>query len=208
LMTIALAEVISRALESRLADVFTAVPCEVVTYYPETQTADLLPVVRRPVPTEEEDIAFEDLPIVQNIPIIFPRGKSVSITWPLEKGDGVLLCSLTFCANEWRRTGEITDPLDIRLHSLGNAFAIPGAFPDVKALDAGLASAPGLTLTAEQIALGSHKATAPVALAPAVKAWLDALKTEIEALKGGVPVVVPIEYPTTSTVASAKGKAE
>lgn len=201
-----LAEVLQRALESRLADVFTSLPGEVVTYYPETQTADVLPVVRRPLPTEDDGIAFEDLPIVPNVPIVFPRGSDVSIVWKPKPGDGVLLCVQMLSPANWRRTGEVSDAGDVRLHSLGNAFAIPGAYPQTKSLDPELANTDGLTLTGDPVRLGSHKAEAPIALAPAAIAWIDAIVETLQAAT--IPITPPAEYPTTSTIAAAKVVAE
>lgn len=202
-----LAEVLQRAIESRLADVFTSLPGRIETYYPETQTADVLPVVRRALPTEDDGIAFEDLPIVPNVPIVFPRGGDCSIVWKPKPGDGVLLCVQTLSAANWRRTGEVSDPGDVRLHCLGSAFAIPGAFPQTEALPREHAEADGLTIAAEPLRLGSHKAEAAIALAPATIAWIDAIKTEVEALLGGTPIVAP-GYTDTSAIASAKVKAE
>jgi hypothetical protein len=129
-------ELFRRALDSRAADIWTAFPARVVTYDPGTQTADLEPQVRRPVTDEDGAIDGEDLPVIPNVPIVFPRGggDTYAITWKIQPNDFVWVHVCTHAIGNWRRTGEVSDPGDVRTHSLGNCFAVPGAAPNSKTL--------------------------------------------------------------------------
>lgn len=129
-------ELIRRALDSRLQDVWTCFPARVVAYDATTQTADLEPQVRRPIPNDDGDIIGEDLPVLPNVPITFPRGggDTYAITWKLQANDFVWVHVCTNAIGNWRSTGEVSDPGDVRNHSLGNCFAVPGAAPTSMAL--------------------------------------------------------------------------
>jgi hypothetical protein len=160
-----MAEIIRKALEARLADVWTALPGRVETYDAVTRTADISPVVRRPITTTEDDTIHEDLPVIPNVPILFPCGGGASITWPLLKGDHVQLLIQTLSPAQWRESGETSDPGDLRLHSLGNAYAIPGMSRDSVALPG--SDFPAMVLEHAEIRLGVG-ATDFVALASLV----------------------------------------
>ena len=210
-----LAELVRRASDSRAGDIWTAIPGKIQTYYPgAAPSADVIPGVKRPLPREDDmGTSFEDLPVIPNVPILFPRGKGgkVAITWPLEPGDGVLLVITTVAFARWRDTGEVSEPGDLRLHALGNAVAIPGLAPDVEDLSQSLDAA--LVIEAPEIKIGKG-ATELAALGPAVKAWLDALANfathHTHPAPGGAtgasadPLTVAPPYAATSSAVAAK----
>lgn len=175
--TVDLGELVSRAQESRAADIWTAFPGVIQTYYPgKNPSADIVPVIKRPLPGEDEITTIhEALPVIPNVPILFPRGKkgAIAITWPLDQGDGVLVVVSTLSFAQWRASGQVSEPGDTRLHSLGNAVAYPGMGPDSE--DLSQSNIPALVIEAQEIRL-SKDATEHAAIGEAVKAWLDALK--------------------------------
>jgi hypothetical protein len=176
-LRIDLGEVIRRALESRAQDIWTAFPAKIVAYDSETQTADVEPQVRRIVPDEDSaDVETEDLPIVVNVPIQFPRGgeDSIAITWPLQAGDYVWVHVCTNAIGNWRRTGELSDPGDVRTHGLGSCFAVPGAAPNSRVLPQATINA--LILEAPEIRAGKD-ASDYAALASKCNSNFDAIKT-------------------------------
>lgn len=192
------AELFRRALESRLADVNTVTMGQVQAYDPTTQTADVQPMIRFPLRDVDGVVKVnEDLPILPNVPVLFPRGGSAHwIAWPLEKGDTVTLLFLTRSIQQWRRTGQLSDPGDLRLHHLGNALALPAGGPNASALP--LAGVTGLVLESASIKLGADAADA-VALAPGVAAWIDAIVTAVASAPGGSIVVPPPGPSLTAT---------
>lgn len=203
--SISLAELLSRAHESRLADVWTALPGKIITYDPATTTADVQPVIKRPVPTEDESLTHEDLPIIPNVLIAFPRGTggAFCITWPLVPGDHVMLVFTTLPMGQWRTKGVPTEPGDVRLHGLGSCMAYPGIGPDVEVLPS--AVLPALVMEGPAIMLGAA-AVQSVALGEATQAWLDAVVAAVT-LAGFAPVP-PVLFPTTDFVKSLKVKSE
>jgi hypothetical protein len=181
------AELIRRALESRILEVWTSFPARVTAYDSATQTADVAPVIRRPLPTEDGGSVAEDLPVIPNVPILFPRGggDSYAMTWQIQPGDHVLVHVSAVSFAGWRRTGETSDPGDVRSHSLGNAYAIPGAAHNAQSAALAQAQDAAMVLEAPMIKLGAG-ATDFVALASIVMANLNALKDAI-----GNTVAVP-----------------
>lgn len=201
-------EFLRRVVDSRVQDIQTSFPARVVSYDPDTQTADLEPQVRRPLTDEDGDVSGEDLPVIPNVPIIFPRGKgdTIRIVWELQENDFVWVHVCTNAIGNWRRTGEVSDPGDVRPHSLGNCFAVPGAAPNSKAL----AHDPdhALVIEAPLIKLGKD-ATDYAALAAKVEQNLNAIKTALgsaTAPSGGGPVTYGTPYTSVTAVGASQVK--
>lgn len=173
-------EFFRRILDARMLDVWTGFVARVESYDPVTRTADLAPVIRRPLPTEDGSTEYEDLVVISNVPIRFPMGGggTYAITWRLQAGDFVDVHVLTLAHTEWRRTGEISNPGDLRTHSLGNCYATPGACPNSQAL--AQAQEMALVIEAPEIRLGSG-ATELVALASKVMTGLNKVKAAMTA---------------------------
>lgn len=124
------AEIISAAIDARLIDVHVSMPAVVKSYDEATCTITAQPVVRRALPASDGGIAHEDIPPIQNVPVVYPQGGTFSITWPLEPGDHVQLLFNSWANQAWRENGTLSDPKDLRLHSLSNPVALAGVNPD------------------------------------------------------------------------------
>lgn len=178
------AELIRLAIESRLGDVYTALPGRIESYDAATQTADVAPTVRRAVPTGPEGAPkLEDIPVIPNVPILFPRGGAFSVTWPLEKGNHVVLIFMTYALAQWRKTGKTADPGDLRLHHVNNAVAIPILAPNGQAVPEAQASANSFTIVGPLITLGAADATDFAALASKVDANFNKVLAALNSAK-------------------------
>lgn len=120
-----LQEVLQRAIASALDDVWTSGVGRVVAYSPAAQTADVELVVTRPVPKADGTYAQETLPILPDVPVLFPQGGGFSLTWELAANDGLLVVYLKNSVDNWIRTGVVSEPGDLRTHHLAHAVAIP-----------------------------------------------------------------------------------
>lgn len=175
-MAIDFVEIFRRGFASFAADMFTAEVCEVKSYDNATQTADLQPIVKVPVPSAEGTVLFEELPEIPNVPILFLRSSSAGITFPILVGDYVLGIVLTRSIADWRRTGQVSEPSDLRERYIGNMVAIAGLAPDSEALD--YATTDSLVIHAQTILL--HKeATDMVAIARLCNQNYDDIKTAL-----------------------------
>ena len=116
---------VRKLIEQRLGDLHTAMPGEVVSFDADAQEADVQPLTKRRYPSGE----VVDLPMLQRVPVVFPRGGPAFITWPLAAGDKVALLFCERSIDAWKDDGGIYNPEDGRKHHLSDAVAIPGLFP-------------------------------------------------------------------------------
>ena len=131
-----LAEVIREAFGNSLSNLHTSMPGSIVKYYPETQEADVQPLLKLAYVNEDGTEGVDELPVIQGVQVAFPRAGKFFMTFPLAKGDPVLLVFSERSLDEWSASsGKVpVDPVDLRMHDLSDAVAIPGCYPDTKPL--------------------------------------------------------------------------
>jgi hypothetical protein len=129
-----LSEVIKSAIETRLVDLHSAMPGEVVSFNPSTQMADVQPALKRKFVTSQ-GTRVEALPVIPNVPVVFPRSSNAIVYFPLQKGDSVLLIFSERSIDRWAQNGGVVDPADTRKHSLSDALCIPGPWPQSGAFE-------------------------------------------------------------------------
>ena len=117
-----LATLLRQAITEILRTVNTCLPGKVVDYDPSTQTATIQPLLKNKLPDGRE----ETLPPLVRVPVVFPRAGGASITYPLEKDDGVMLTFSQRSLDEWKGNGgeQLVD--DPRMLDLSDAIATPG----------------------------------------------------------------------------------
>jgi hypothetical protein len=166
---------ISDLIDSRIREVMTAIPGRVTAYNSELQAADVQPLVQRAYLDESGIRQVEDLPVIPRVPVQFQGSGSVRMTFPIAKGDTVLLVFAQSSLDKWESSGLKVDPLDDRHHDLSDAIAIPGLLSFADATDQ--VHSTDLVLAAPGIRLGSKDAADPVLrqsdLTPLV-AWIAA----------------------------------
>ncbi len=127
-------ELLELVLDNRQRGLHTSMPGRVESYDAATQTCDVLPQLKRQTPDGEGGYTVEDLPVLPHVPVCFPRGGGFALTFPLQKGDFVLVVFSERAIGNWRQKGEASNPGDLRMHSLAGAVAIPGVYPASQAL--------------------------------------------------------------------------
>jgi len=130
------ATAIRTAIESELIDVHTAMICSVKSYDAATQRVDVVPQIKRPIESYDTgDITHEEMPVLPNIPVAFPRAGNMSITFPLEAGHFVLVVFNEYSIDQWLEKGRPTAPGDIGHLTMTGGIAIPiGPYPSAQAL--------------------------------------------------------------------------
>jgi hypothetical protein len=122
---ITLPELLNQAIDSRLADVNVCLPGIVESYDRTKQTAKIQPALKR----KYLDGRVVNLPIINNVPIVFPRSSSHHIHFDLKKGDYVTLIFSQRSLDSWKESGGLVSPNDPRRFNLSDAYGIPGGFP-------------------------------------------------------------------------------
>src|SRR5690606_32325968 len=156
-------------------------------------TVDIEPMVIAPIPVgSDEDDGDEDapLPVLMNVPVMFPRAGGVEITMPVQAGDTMLILFTDWDLGRWRASGEKRRPITTAKHGISGAVAVPGLYPS-SAAGAGFSVA--LTASAMEVD-GNSDAAAKASTVDqnfnAVKVALDALATAIPTTHTYVPTGV------------------
>lgn len=124
-----LASNIKQGIDARLKDLHTSIPGIIESFDAEKQLATIQPAVKRIFITRDGDkeiLTPSDLPILINVPIIFPRGGGFSLTFPVKKGDECLIVLCERSIDNWHRIGGVQPPGARRFHSLSDATAFVG----------------------------------------------------------------------------------
>lgn len=194
-----LADVISTGINSSLMDVHTALPGKVEKYDKDKQTVNVKPLVQRSFPNDDGETILEPLPIITDVPVMFPQANGFFISFPIVVGDFVLLVFAERSLDNYKTgNGADADPVDLRMHNLSDAVAYPGVPPFSKALkdvDAenmvmGKDGGKQIHIKQEEVHLGKKDPTDAVALASLVKAELDKIQFTLD----------NHAHPTTATV--------
>ena len=121
-------ETLRVALDGFRSGLWTALPGIVQSFNAAAITAVVQPaimgIVRRPIAGAEA----VPLPLLQDVPVIFPRGGNCTLTFPVAAGDECLLVVSSRCIDAWWQQGGVQVPMESRMHDLSDAFAYVGPF--------------------------------------------------------------------------------
>jgi len=118
-------ELINRLIENRLSDIHTAIPGRIEKYDYKKQEAEVTPTIKRRYANGD----VKELPRLSGVPVQFPACKDGSLTFPVKKGDPVLIVFSERAIETWLSKGKVSAPDDPRKFSLTDAIAIPGLIP-------------------------------------------------------------------------------
>jgi hypothetical protein len=121
--------------QAQLAQLHTAFPARVESFDATTQTVDVTPQLKTAYPDGEGGFTHKAMPVIPNVPVCFPRAGSFFLSFPLAKGDFVLVVVCDRSLQAWRDKGQAIEPGDLATHPLDGAVAIPGVYPASGALD-------------------------------------------------------------------------
>ena len=118
-------EIINLVIDRAISRINTLLPCKITKYNFKTQKCSVQPLVNY-LSQDGNEIA---LPIINNIPLIFPASGGASITMPVNIGDFV---EVRFCQRSlenWLSDGLQGTPDDPRTYDLTDGIATPGLSP-------------------------------------------------------------------------------
>lgn len=117
-------DIFQKFFESRMENVHTSIPGEIVKYAGHSKRlASVKPLVR----LKALDGSSVPLPVIDNVPVVFPSSGEFSLLFPVKKGDG---CLISFCESgigNWiAGSGQEVDADDSTRFSLTDAVCFPG----------------------------------------------------------------------------------
>jgi hypothetical protein len=124
-MKMTLEEAIRQIVDSYMQSVHTAIPAVITSYDSKKQSAQIRPLINQTY-FNGKSIA---LPIIVNVPIIFPHNKICGLKFPLKVGDTVLAIFSESCLERWLSSDSgAVDMGYNRRFDLSDAIAIPCVF--------------------------------------------------------------------------------
>lgn len=146
----------------------------VVDYDAVRQTCSAQPIARQAVADESGARVAEQLPVLVDVPVCFPRGGGARFTFPIAKGDTVVLMFMEHSIERWFAVGGAdVDPLQDHRHDLGDAIALAGVSDSLHPLK---------NVPADRVSIGYDSG-----------ATVDILPTEIRA-GGTSPLLTVAEF--------------
>lgn len=102
-----------------------AMPGIIQSFDPDAVTCTVLPAIKG----SDSDVNGKesgDIPLLVDVPVVFPRGGGCTLTFPVKAGDECLLIFSDRCIDFWWQSGGVQEPVDMRQHDLSDALAIVG----------------------------------------------------------------------------------
>lgn len=118
-------DAIRNAVLYQLLNIHTAFPGMVVSYDFTTKKASIQPMVDK----KYTDGTTQAMPILNNVPVIFPFASGASITFPVNAGDYCLVVCCERSIDNFLSTGAQVPPTDPRKFDLSDGVAIMGLLP-------------------------------------------------------------------------------
>lgn len=119
-------EAMRLVLDGRQSVLWTAMPCLVTAVDFEAMTLEAQPAIQGQIQDQNGVTRSIALPLLVDVPIVFPSAGGFMITMPIKIGDEVLVVFASRCIDAWWQSGGIQRPMEARMHDLSDGFAIPG----------------------------------------------------------------------------------
>ncbi|KAF1368537.1 Gp138 family membrane-puncturing spike protein [Yokenella regensburgei] len=103
-----------------------ALPGIIQTFDAETVTAQVQPAIKGYETAPDGSQKSLLMPVLVDVPVVFPRGGGCTLTFPVKAGDECLLVFADKCIDFWWQSGGVQEPVSGRTHHLGDAFAFVG----------------------------------------------------------------------------------
>lgn len=118
--------VLKAVADSVSTDLRVACPGIIQSFDAGAVTATIQPSVKVPVRQADGSVVSVALPLLVDVPVYFPRGGGVTLTFPITEGDECLVIFADRCIDYWWQSGGVQEPVDPRQHHLADAFALVG----------------------------------------------------------------------------------
>lgn len=122
------------AMDGRMAEVWTALPGIVQSFDPAAMTVVVQPSIKGVLTLANGTSRSVALPLLVDVPVVFPSGGGFTLTFPIAAGDECLAVLASRCIDAWWQSGGVQEPLEPRMHNLSDAFALVGPFSQPRTL--------------------------------------------------------------------------
>lgn len=105
------------------ADLRVACPGIIESFDAVTQTATVNLAIREKI-NIDGNLEWTDIPVLVDVPVLFPRAGGYAITFPVQAGDECLVIFCDLCIDAHWQSGGIQNQIDKRRHDLSDGMAI------------------------------------------------------------------------------------
>lgn len=113
-------------LDGSQACLWTAIPGIVSKVDLAAMTCEVQPAIQGQITDDDGSVTFVNLPLLLDVPIVFPSAGGFTITFPVVVGDEVLVVFASRAIDSWWQSSGVQKPVEMRMHDLSDGFAIPG----------------------------------------------------------------------------------
>lgn len=121
-------EALRSAMEAHAAQVWTALPGIIQSFAPKAVTCTVQPAIQGSITGQNGQTQQTNLPVLVDVPVVFPRGGGFVLTHPVTAGDACLVIFASRCIDGWWQGGDVAPALSQRMHDLSDGFAFVGPF--------------------------------------------------------------------------------
>lgn len=114
------------ALEGWQSGMWTALPCIIVSFDAVKMTCVAQPALQGVIRQEDGSKVLTSMPMLLDVPVVFPSGGGYTLTFPITAGDEALVVFASRCIDAWWQLGGIRNQVEFRMHDLSDGFAIVG----------------------------------------------------------------------------------
>ena len=119
-----LSQLLKASFDNNIKNVYTAYPGTVTEYNPNILQASVSLDLQEVVDGRETNI-----PVLNNVPVLFPRAKNAHVVFPIEVGSKGLVIFSQRSIDGWIELGKSLVPEDPRMHNINDGVFIPGLSP-------------------------------------------------------------------------------
>jgi hypothetical protein len=158
-------EQIRMAQDSHASQIWTALPGIVEAVDVSAQTVSVQPAIQGVVADAAGTETAVNLPLLVDVPICWPRAGGFALTFPVKKGDEVLVVFASRCIDSWWQSGGVGAQAEARMHDLSDGFAVLAPTSQAKKLE---------NVSAENVQLRDEAGTSYIEITPAGKIKITA----------------------------------
>lgn len=111
-------------MEDNQAQVWTAMPGIVKAVDLAKQTVSVQPSIQGTVTSSDGSEKHVNLPMLVDVPIVWPKAGGFALTFPIAVEDEVLVVFASRCIDTWWQNGGVGVQAEKRMHDLSDGFAI------------------------------------------------------------------------------------
>lgn len=128
-------EALITALQGWQSGLWTAMPAIVQSFDSNKMTCTAQPAIKAKITTERAFVSAKrpgdafpwvTLPLLVDVPVMFPGGGGYTLTFPIAQGDEALIVFASRCIDDWWATGKVGLQSELRMHDLSDGFALVG----------------------------------------------------------------------------------